>query len=99
MPSANSMSKPVLATLWGIAIGVTVIGGSSHSPTSVPPNWKFDIQLPGVFVVLNAGWFMGPLQVMMSSIVVCALTILANALVYYALMRMVLFFRYKWKEG
>ncbi|MGB6458745.1 MAG: hypothetical protein WBG02_02145 [Candidatus Acidiferrum sp.] len=99
MRSANSMSKPVLAALWGIAIGVTAIGGSWHTPTAVPPNWKFDIQFPGVFVVLYAGWFLGSLQVMMSPIVVCALTILANAFVYYALARMILFFGQRRKEA
>ena len=98
MPNASSMSKPVLAALWGVAIGVTAIGGSWHTPTAVPPNWKFNIQFPGAFVVLYAGWFLGPLQVMMSPIVVCALTILANVFVYYALLRMILFYWQRWKE-
>lgn len=92
------MSKRVLAVVWAIAIGVTAVGGSWHTPTAVPPDWKFDIQFPGVFVVLYAGWFLGSLQKFMSPIVVCALTILANVIVYYALVRMILFFGSRWKE-
>ena len=99
MPNAKGMSKFVLAAIWAIAIGVTAIGGSWHTPTAVQTSWKFDIQLPGVFLVLYLGWFMGPLQAMMSPIAVCALTILANALVYYALARTILFFGQKWKES
>jgi len=68
-----------------------LIGGTWRVPTSVPANWKVDIQLPGIFVVLYAGWFMGPLQTMMSPPVVCVLTILTNAGVYYALLKVIFF--------
>jgi len=95
MSRATGTSRAIWAVIWGVAIVVSLIGGSWHVPTSVPPNWKVDIQFPGLFLVLYMGWLMGPLQVMMSPSVVCVLTILTNVLFYYALVRGFLFFRRK----
>lgn len=79
--------------IWGVAISVTLLGGSWNVSTSVPPSWKFDIQIPGSVVALYFGWFLGPVQIIMSPPVVCILTILINVGVYYALAKMILYFR------
>jgi hypothetical protein len=77
---------------WGIAIIVTLLGGNWKVPTSVPPSWKFNIQVPGSVVVLYFEWFVGPFQILMSPPVVCILTILINVGVYYVLVKVILFF-------
>ena len=91
MQEAKRLSRPVLVGIWGFAILVTVVGGSWHIPTSDVPQWKFDIQFPGSFADLYLGWFIGPLQRMMSPPIVCVLTIMANTFCYYAIIRAVLF--------
>ncbi len=93
MPEARSLGRPVWVAIWCVAIIVTLVGGSWRIPTSVPPSWKVDIQFPGSFVVLYLGWFVGPLQAMLSPPIVCALTIATNAFCYYAIVRAILFFR------
>jgi len=93
MPEARSLGRPVWVAIWCVAILVTLVGGSWRTPTSVPPSWKVDIQFPGSFVVLYLGWFIGPLQAMLSPPVVCAVTIATNAFCYYAIVRAIFFFR------
>jgi hypothetical protein len=67
MPTLGKIGRPYWISIWFLAISVTLIDGNWwRHPTSMPPSWKVDIQLPGMFVVLYAGWFMGPLQVSMS---------------------------------
>src|ERR1041384_2354199 len=85
MPEARSLSRPVWVAIWCVAILVPLVGGSWRVPTSVLPSWKLDIQFPGSFVVLYLGWFVGPLQAMVSPPIVCALTIAAFC--YYAIFR------------
>jgi len=43
-------------------------------------------------VVLYTGWFIGPFATVMTPLVICILTILTNVGVYYALVKMTLFF-------
>ena len=78
--------------IWGIAIVVTLLGGSWKVPTSVPPSWKFNNQVPGSAVALYFGCFVGPFRTLMSPPVVCILTILINVGFDYALAKMILFF-------
>jgi hypothetical protein len=85
-------------SIWGIAIVVALLGGNWRDATSVPPSWKSDIQLPGILVVLYTGWLIGPFATMMTPPVICILTILTNVGVYYALVKMVLFFYGKVRE-
>jgi hypothetical protein len=87
------LNRITWTVIWGVAISVTLLGGSWHVPTSAPSDWKFDIQVPGSFVVLYFGWFIGPLQAIMSPPVVCILTVLINVGVYCALAKMILLFR------
>ena len=93
MPRATGISRVIWGVIWGVAIVVSLIGGSWHVQTSVPPNWKLDIQFPGFFLVVYLGWLMGPLQAIMSPPVDFVLTILINVAFYYALVRGILFFR------
>jgi hypothetical protein len=100
--TAMRLSRSVLITIWGIAIFVTLISGdlwSVHTPET--PDWKFNIQLPGSMMVLYLGWFIGPLQIFMSPLVVGILTILMNVGIYYAVVKTVFFFffREKLKRG
>jgi hypothetical protein len=99
MPRVARLSRAIWVSIWVVAVLVTLIGGNWHVPTSVPANWKLDIQFPGIVVVLYAGWLLGPLQTIMSPPVVCILTILTNVLVYYFLARMALVFRALMKKG
>jgi hypothetical protein len=92
MSKVLSLSGRTWMTIWGIAIAVTLIGGTWRMPTSQTPSWKFNIQLPGSVVVLYIGWFIGPFQTIMSPAIVCMLTILINVVVYYVLVRIILFF-------
>lgn len=97
MSSGDGTKRSILIAIWIVAITVTFIGGSWHLSTLVPPKWTVDIQLPGIFVVLYLGWFVGPFQVIMSPAVVCILTIITNAGFYYAIVRIVLVCRAKLK--
>lgn len=82
-------------TICGAAIIVTLLGGTWQVPTSQVPDWKFNIQLPGSFVVLYLGWFLGPLQIFVTPPVACLLTILINVGVYYALVQTAHFLFFK----
>jgi hypothetical protein len=82
------LSTPIWIAVWALAITVTLIGGDS-----VTPNWKPDIQLPGLYMVLLFGWLIGPFQTIMSPPIVGVLTILTNVAAYYLLVRIVLLFR------
>ena len=99
MHGARRLNRTVLVVIWCVAILVSVLGGSWRTPTSDDPQWKVDSQLPGSFVVLYLGWFLGPLQIIMSPPVVSVLTILTNALCYYSIVRGVLFFRGNRRAG
>ncbi len=81
--------------IWMVAILVTLVGGTWTVPTSQPPDWKFNIQVPGSIVVLYVGWFVGRFQTLMSPPVMCILTILTNVSVYYILVKVFFSFRRK----
>jgi hypothetical protein len=88
----TGVRKPTWVAIWAVAIFVTSIGGNPETA-----NWKPGIQLPGSFVVLYFGWFIGPFGTIMSPFVVGILTILTNVLAYYVLVKMILFVRGKLK--
>jgi hypothetical protein len=90
MQKLTSLPKPIWIGIGAIAICVTLLGGN---PDAV--NWKAYIQLPGSFVVVYFGWFIGPLAIFMSPFVVDILTILINTATYYLVIRLFLFFRGK----
>jgi hypothetical protein len=83
MSRMRSLNRLVWIAIWCLAIVVTLVGGSWSTPTSVPASWKVDIQSQEFSTFFYLGWFIGPLQVMMSPPVVCILTILINVVFYY----------------
>jgi antibiotic biosynthesis monooxygenase (ABM) superfamily enzyme len=98
MSKITSLSRSMWIAIWAVALSVTLVGGTWSAPTSTPPNWKLDIQMPGSFIVLYLGWFMGPFQTIMSPPIVSVMTILINVLVYYVVVRMFLIFRRRLKK-
>jgi len=96
------LSRSILITIWGIAILVTLLSGYFWSlPTPQTPDWKFNIQLPGIILVLYFQWLIGPLGTFITQPILCILTILTNVGVYYALVKTIFFFffREKLKTG
>jgi hypothetical protein len=67
MSKVAGLGRAAWIAIWVVAIIVTLVGGSWHDPTPATPNWKFNIQLPGIYVVLLIVWFMGPLLSMMTA--------------------------------
>ena len=59
----------------------------------MPESSKFYALLPGSAAILYIGWFEGPLEASLGRTVNELLMILANALAYYSLIRLVLFVR------
>ena len=95
MSKTISPGRSVWIAIWVLAIFVTLIGGSSETL-----NWKEYIQLPGSFLVLYLGWFMGPFGILFEMpLVVRILTVVTNVIAYYAFVKMIFFFRGKLKTG
>jgi hypothetical protein len=90
----TSPRRPMWIAIWGAAIFVTLIGGNPETA-----NWKPYIQIPGSFVVLYVGYFIGPLGSLFTPLVVRILTILTNVVVYYVLVVMTLFLRRKFRTA
>lgn len=69
-----------------MATFVPVVGGTSNGST---PRCQVetDIQIPGNIVVRYLGWFIGPLGILMSPLVVRILPILIDVLTYCDLLR------------
>ena len=94
MSKAIGLGRPTWIVIWAVAIFLTSIGGNPETA-----DWKPDVQLPGSYVVLLFGWFVGPFGTIMTPLVVRILTILTNVAVYYVLVRIVFFFRRRLKTG
>ena len=92
MSKVMSLSRPVWISICGVAILVTLIGGNPEAA-----NWKPYIQLPGSFLILYFGWFIGSFGTIMTPSIVRILTILTNIVAYYVLIRVSLFLRGKLK--
>jgi len=92
MQKFMSLSVPIWIVIWAVAIFLTSIGGIPGSE-----NWKPDIQLPGTYLVLLLGWFIGPLGTIMTPLVIRILTIFINVVVYYVLVRIAFFIRHRLK--
>ena len=96
MIKTNDANKTAWIASCVIALVVTLVGGSWYWSTSTTPEWKADIQLPGLYAALSLG-FITPLVFMSSPAVVCVVTIAANTIFYYPLVRLALFVRSKLK--
>lgn len=90
MLSGTKLSRHMWLLVCGVAILVTAIGGTWRVATSLPPSWKTDIQMPGVLVVMYAGWAIGPFSALLTPTMTCVLTILVNVLVYSLVLKLML---------
>jgi hypothetical protein len=82
------LTNSIWITVIIAAILLTAVGGPAPAES-----WKFDIQLPGVFVALLLMAVTGPFALMFGksgAVFIVVVTVLTNALVYAALVSLAL---------